>query len=442
MEVIKKIIDLKKNQGLMRYFKNISWLLVEKVLRIAVGVFVGVWVARYLGPERFGLFNYSQSFVSIFLVFSTLGLNGIVVRELVKNKKLRDRILGTSFVLKLIGAILVLIFIVVSTMLDSSDKLTNMLVFVIALSTIFQSFNVIDFYFRSEVLSKYVVYSNMTALFFSSATKVMLIINDAPLIFFAYVVLFDSVVLALGFIYFYCYKGMSLILWRFDALLAKRMLKDCWPLIISGLAVILQARIDQVMLKQMIGNEEVGQYSVALRLVEMFDFFSGILIQSIMPAVVNAKQKNEALYQHRLYTMYKIMMISFLLVFVFNVYFGESIILLLYGVEYSVAAALFPFFAVRTLFTNYALARGLFISVNNLFQYSMLFVVIGALMNVCLNYILIPEYKSKGALIATIITYVFTIFILNFLFKETRSNGVLMLRSLLTFPSFKLKDLK
>lgn len=440
--MIKRLVDLKDNQGVMRYFKNTSWMFAEKILRIIVGVFVGVWVARYLGPERFGLFNYTQSFVALFSAIATLGLDGIVIRELVKDASQRNKLLGTSFILKLAGAFFVILFVIISMLFQSNDYLTNSLVLIISFSTIFQSFNVIDFYFRSQVLSKYVVYANVFSLAFSSVIKIILIFNNAQLISFAYVVFFESFILSAGFVYFYYHKNLSVMSWTFEASLAKKLLKDSWPLIISGLAVILQARIDQIMLKQMIGNEEVGQYSVALRLVEMLDFFSGVLIQSIMPAIVNAKEQSEYLYQHRIYTMYKFMMLSFLLIFIFNLLFGEWIVLFLYGSEYLVAATLFPLFSIRTVFTNYGLARGLFITSNNLFKYSMYFVICGAIINISLNYFLIPDYKSKGALVATIVTYMFTIFILNFIFKETRSNGMLMLKSLVTFPGFKLKDLR
>lgn len=80
-----KIRSLQNHQGFMRYFANTSWLFGEKILRIIVGLFVGIWVARYLGPERFGLFSYAQSFVGLFSAIATLGLDGIVVRELVKD---------------------------------------------------------------------------------------------------------------------------------------------------------------------------------------------------------------------------------------------------------------------------------------------------------------------------------------------------------------------
>ncbi|MHA2939801.1 flippase [Vibrio sp. RC27] len=442
MTILEQLKDLKEHKGFEKYFKNTSWLFVEKTLRIVVGLFIGIWVARYLGPEKFGLFSYAQSFVGLFSAIATLGLDSIVIRELVKDENQRDKLLGTAFVLKLIGAAVVLSLLAFSYFLQVNNSEVSFLIFIIASSTIFQSFNVIDFYFRSIVMSRFVVFSNVFSLLVSSIIKVILLCNEAPLVAFSCVIAFDSIVLASGYTYFYFKRNMTISNWTFDKKLAKSLLFDSWPLIVSGLAVMLQARIDQVMLKQMIGDEEVGQYSVALRLVEMFDFFSVMFTRSIMPAIVNAKQKSEKLYQHRLYAIYKVMMISFLLIFTFNITFGENIILILYGNSYSIAATLFPIFSIRTLFTNYAMARGLFITNNNLFKYTLIFVLLGAFINILLNYVLIPEYKSFGALIATVITYTLTVFIINLLFKETRLNGILMLKSLFTFFTIKIKDIK
>lgn len=198
-----KIQNLQQHSGFMKYFKNTSWLFGEKILRMVVGLFVGIWVARYLGPEQFGLFSYAQSFVGLFTAIATLGLDGIVVRELVKDESRRDELIGTAFYLKLIGAIAVLIVLAVAIQFTSNDHYTNVLVFIIASATIFQAFNVVDMYFQAKVLSKYVVYANVISFFVSSIVKVVLILNDAPLIAFVWATLFDSVVLALGFIYYY-----------------------------------------------------------------------------------------------------------------------------------------------------------------------------------------------------------------------------------------------
>ncbi len=168
--LISKLLD---HSGFRKYLSNTSWLFGEKILRMAVSLFVGIWVARYLGPDQFGLFSYAQAFVGIFAVIATLGLDSIVVRELVKDEGKRDVLLGTAFRLKFIGAIGVLSVLGVAVNFTSNDKFTNILVFIIASAVIFKSFNVIDFYFQSKVMSRYVVFANTISLFLSDRKSVV-----------------------------------------------------------------------------------------------------------------------------------------------------------------------------------------------------------------------------------------------------------------------------
>ena len=318
---MQRLKALKSHQGFMKYFINTSWLFGERILRMVVGLFVGIWVARYLGPEQFGLFSYAQSFVGLFTVIATLGLDDIVIRELVKDDTRRDELISTAFWLKFMGAFGVLIVLALAVNLTSNDSYTNSLVFIIASATIFQSFNVVDMYFQSKVLSKYIVYANVISLFISSIVKITLILNEAPLIAFAWVILFDSFILASGFIYFYfknrrhseqqnrysVFDTESSFAWKFNKLTALSLLKDSWPLILSGIIISIYMKIDQVMIKEMMNAEAVGQYAAAVRLSEAWYFIPMAIVSSIFPAIINAKKISEELYHARLQKLYDLM---------------------------------------------------------------------------------------------------------------------------------------
>lgn len=317
-----KIQNLQQHSGFMKYFKNTSWLFAEKILRMVVGLFVGIWVARYLGPEQFGLFSYAQSFVGLFTAIATLGLDGIVVRELVKDESRRDELIGTAFYLKLIGAIAVLIVLAVAIQFTSNDHYTNILVFIIASATIFQAFNVVDMYFQAKVLSKYVVYANIISLFISSIVKVVLILNDAPLIAFAWATLFDSIVLALGFIYFYLKNNSTFKIQnlKFSKATAVALLKDSWPLILSGIVISIYMKIDQVMIQEMMGSEAVGQYAAAVRIAEIFLIPISILSSSLAPAIFSRIGHNSEItiykYLSQYYTLIGYIIVAFIFFYI------------------------------------------------------------------------------------------------------------------------------
>ena len=418
----------------MKYFKNTSWLFAEKILRMVVGLLVGVWVARYLGPDKFGLLSFAQSFVGLFTIFATLGLDEIVVRELVKDESRRDSLVGTTFWLKLFGAFLVLLVLAFAINFTSNDVDTHILVFIIASATIFQSFNIVDFYFQSKILGKFVAYANFISLFISSILKIALILSHASLLAFAWVVLFDSFVLACGFIYFFLKHSTFRIKYLiFHKSTAIDLLKDSWPLIFSGGVLMIQARIDQVMIKEMVGSIEVGYYSVAMRLIEAFAFIPMLLKSSLYPSIISAKNRSKALYQDRLLNFYRLNFLFFLVIAIPIFIFAEPIIVLLFGIEYQPAGVLLALLSIRLFFANMGVARGTYILTENLMKFSMLTMILGTIVNIYLNYVMIPYYGARGAIGATIFSFFTTIYLVDIFYSKTRHNVILQVKSIFTF---------
>ena len=425
---------LNNHQGFMKYFKNTSWLFAEKILRMVVGLLVGIWVARYLGPDKFGLLSFAHSFVGLFTIFATLGLDEIVVRELVKDESRRDSLVGTTFWLKLFGAFLVLLVLAFAINFTSNDVDTHILVFIIASATIFQSFNIVDFYFQSKILGKFVAYANFISLFISSIVKIALILSHASLLAFAWVVLFDSFVLACGFIYFFLKHSTFRIKYLiFHKSTAIDLLKDSWPLIFSGGVLMIQARIDQVMIKEMLGSLEVGYYSVAMRLIEAVAFIPMLLKSSLYPSIQSAKIQSKALYQDRLLNFYRLNFLFFLVLAIPIFIFAEPIIVLLFGIEYQPAGVLLALLSIRLFFTNMGVARGTYIVTENLMKFSMFTMILGTIVNIYLNYVLIPNYGARGAIVATIVSFFTTIYLVDIFYSKTRHNVILQVKSIITF---------
>ncbi len=418
--MLAKIKQLKNHQGFIKYFKNTSWLFFEKVLRMTVGLFVGVWVARYLGPNRFGLLSYAQSFVALFATFATLGLDGIVVRELVKDENNANVILGTAFGLKFLGSICVLIILYVAVNFTSNDSHTNLLIFIIASATIFQSFNVIDFYFQSKVLSRYVVYANTISLLFSSFAKIICIIVKAPLEAFVWLILFDSVILALGLIYFYIKNFRIPLKFNISKIIALSLLRDSWPLMLSGAMGAIYMKVDQVMLKEMLDDNAIGQYAAATRISELWYFIPVVICGSLFPAIINAKQISERLYYERLENLYSFMVILALSVSLLMTFFGDWVSLILYGEQFNEVGYILIIHIWSGVFVFLGVAAGKWVLNENLLANALLRTFIGACLNVVLNYIFIIQFGVIGAAYSTLITYAFVNYLSLGMFKKTR----------------------
>lgn len=426
-----KLKSLQNHQGFMRYFANTSWLFGEKILRMVVGLFVGIWVARYLGPEQFGLFSYAQSFVAMFSIIATLGLNSIVVRELVKKELDQDVLIGTSFIMMFVASLFVIGLLFITIFFTSNDTFTNIIIFILASATIFQSFNVIDFYFQSKVLSKYVVYSNIFMLLMSSIVKIILILLNASLIAFVSVVLFDSILLALGFIYFYKKNYQEFNKWRFDKDIAFFLFRNSYPLILAGVINSIYMKIDQVMIKYTLDNIQVGYYAAAVKLSEVWFSIGVITCNSVFPAIINAKKVSEEFYYKRLYQLFLFLVIISYILSILVYFLSDYIILFLYGRDFIESSSVLAIHIFSAIFVYLGVSSGRWLIIENKTLSNLYRNIFGLIINIVLNIIFIPKYGIVGAAYASLVAYVVAFYLIDILQKETREIFYLKTKSLI-----------
>jgi PST family polysaccharide transporter len=413
--------------------QNIAWLFFDRTVRMGVGLFVGVWVARYLGVQQFGIFNYATAFVSLFNPLTTLGLDALVIRSIVREPELKDEILGTTFWLKLCGAIVCLLLTVGSIfVLRQDDQLTVGLVAILATAGILNAFDTIDFWFQSQVQSKYTVVARNTAFVIIALIKVVLIKIHAPLVAFAWATLGEVALGATGLIIAYRFKGYS-ILWRWSLSLAKTLLTESWPLILSGLTIMIYMRIDQIMLGQMVGDEAVGLYSAATRISEVWYFIPTAISSSVAPSIYAAKQVSEELYYQRIKKLIRLLVMISLVVAVPMSFLSTTIITLLFGNGYAAAGSILGIHIWAAVFVFMGVASGSWFIAEGLTQLAFRRTLMGAVVNVILNWLLIPAYAGVGAAVATVISYGISASLSNLFAQKTRKIFMIQLKSLFWF---------
>ena len=423
---------------LQNVLNNIGWLFSEKIFQLVAGLFIGVWLARYLRPDQFGTFNYAIAFVAIFSPLSTLGLDGIVVRNLVMDPSKKEKILGTAFYLRLGGGMAGLFIIAAAIiLLRPQDGLTHWLVGIFGAGLVFQAFDVIRFWFESQIQSKNIVYARNTAFSTIALVKVVLILIHAPLIVFAWAGLAEVVLIATGFLVVYHMKGHRMKLWQWDLAEAKSLIGESWPLFLSGLAVIVYMKIDQVMLGNMIGDKEVGIYSAAVRISEIWYFIPLAIVSSVAPSIVEAKKIGEDLYYQRIGNLFRFMAgIAYGIAFLMAV-FSDRLVLLLFGPDYAGAGAVLAIHTWAAIFVFLGVARGPWILNEGLMKLSLYSTMTGALTNIALNLLLIPGFGVIGAAIATLFSYGVSGFLFNGFLHTTRNIFYMQLRALLFLPMAK-----
>lgn len=425
--------------GAQRIAANMVWLLADRIVRLGVGLLVSVWVARYLGPQLFGVYSYAIAFVGLFGFVSTLGLDSIVVRDIVHAPQDANEILGTAFSLKLIGAVVTLLAATsIGTLAQASDPVMPILIGLVAAGTLFQAFDVIDFWFQSQVRSKYTVYARNTAFLILSLIKVLLILLHAPLIAFACAALAEIVLGAIGLIAAYQLTGQTVRRWRTSLARARMLLSVSWPLMLSSIAVWVYMRIDQVMLGLLADTRALGVYSAAVRLSEVWYFIPIAIVSSVFPAVVRSKAIDEKLYYERLQRLFNLMVVlSYVIVIPLTLLAGP-IINLLYGPSYSEASRMFIVLMWAGLFVGLGVAREAWLVNEGLTRFSFATAVAGAITNVVLNIVLIPRWGGFAAAWATLAAQAVAVTLSTLLYARTRRIFVMQMKALVLWGGIRL----
>ncbi len=423
---------LKGRRGLQNIIANTGWLFFDRFLRLVGGLFIGVWVARYLKPAQYGLLSYSGAFVALFSAIASLGLDGIVIRDIVKEPEYKEVILGSAFILKLCGGLAAFILTMTAILvLRPNDHLMHWLVGITSLGTIFQAVDVIDLSFQSQVRSKYTVYAKNSAYIASSLIKIVLIVIKAPLIYFAWVATIEIVMGSLGLLLAYRISGGLVSSWRRSYEVGKKLILDSWPLIFSGIVIMVYMRIDQIMIGEIVGPSEVGVYSVAVRLSELWYFIPMAIVSSTFPSLVSVLHENQTLFFERLQKLYNAMSLFGYIIAIPVTFFSVPLVEILFGVSYSKAGPMLAVLIWAGLFVNLGVARSSFLISMNWTRVHFLTVFLGSIVNVLLNIVLIPRYGGMGAAIATCVAYWFAAHGSCFLYKPMFRTGVMLTKSII-----------
>lgn len=413
----------------------------EQVFRLLVGLGVGVWTAHVLGPTRFGELSYAIAFTAVFGIVATLGLNRILVREIVSASADADRVcrlMNTAFSIRLAAALLVYALCLAVAWLGGDEQFS--LIALIAGSFFFSASDCVELYFQSRVEARTTARARLLAFITVTTIRVALLIADADLIAFAAVTLLEYVGAACALQWAYRRHGQ-----RFSALLqpdfqlAGRLLAESWPEIIAGFSGLLFVRLGQIMLKHLAGPEAVAAYAVAARLSEAWYFVPTAIIASTFPNIVAARAVSQALYIRRLqFLMAALCGISYLAALL-SMAFAQPVIHLLFGTPYLESAAILTVHIWSGLFVSLGLASGSWIMAEKRVYLGLYRNLAGLATSIALNLLLIPRFGPLGAAYATLFSLVVAYMLFDLCVPSMREISRGKWKALLLVPALSLK---
>jgi PST family polysaccharide transporter len=432
MNILPKFIrnSISHRPNLLRIVENMGWLTLDKVVRMGVGLVIGIFVARHLGPEMFGALSFALAFVGIFAPIAGLGLREIVVRDLVSEPAQEAAILGTATALRALAGIAAYALIVAAIfLLRPDDALIKAMVMIVGVTVVVQTGELAAFWFEARVQSKYTVFAGLLSFLAGTAVRIVLLLQEAPVIAFAIIALVEAALATIALLFVFYRNGPGFSGLGPHVARAGQLLKDSWPLFLSGIAIVIYMRIDQVMLGQMFDDKAVGVYSVAVRISEVWYFLPVIITASLFPTIIATRKRNEAEYYAQLQRLFDLMVWLAIGIALPMMLLATPLVTLLFGPAYDKAGAVLAVHIWTWVFVFLGVASSKWFVVENRQLLSLQRTLLGALLNVVLNLVLIPRYGAIGAAWATLFAQAAAALVFDCVQPSTRALFAMKLRS-------------
>jgi PST family polysaccharide transporter len=409
---------------------NLIWLLIDRGVRIFTDILLGAFVARTLGTTDFGSLTYAYAFAMLAYPVAMLGLDTHVIQLLVRGES-RERVLGTTFILKLsAGAIAFVACAGIAALIHRDDPSSLLIVVIASTSLMFKSLEVIDLYFQSRLEANRLIAARAAAATIAAAIKIAFLYMDPNVYYIAIVT--SCEILLTGFFALGLMQRAELGIrkWQFDFELARSMLARRLPVMLSAIFVSAYVRAGPLLLRWMSGTHEAGIYGAAYRLMEVAYFLPTAIVSSLTPLLVNAHRKSERQFEETFLAVTTMLTWIGIILAAVLALLSDTIILRLYSSEFAASSATFAILLLTFPFVFAAAANNVWFTLSNEELSQFLRVLIAAVACIAVTALLIPRFGARGAAYAMVMTQVLAVLILNLWSPKTRLIAKRFLQSL------------
>lgn len=424
-----------------KLLKNVSWNLFASIARLAISFFVSIFTARYLGPSNYGILSYVISFSSFFTAICNLGINSILVKELLDDSDHQGVVLGSTFFMRFISTVCCMIANCgLIAILNPDDRLYLILAAIQSLYLLFTISDSLNYWFQARLENKVSAISSTVGYFVMAVYRIYLLATHKSIIWFAVATSLDMVVV--GFLLLICYIRKGGPKFSISILKCKSIIGKSKHFILAGLMVSLYNQMDKVMLNLMIDSSSVAFYSTANSINSMWTFVIAAVIDSVSPVIYTAYNESRAVFKKSLKILYQFIIWLCLMAGVVICLSSKIIINLLYGASYMEAVPVLRVLVWSVMFSYLGVAKNIWVVSENKNKYLVAFTGMGIIGNLILNFILIPQYGAVGAAVATVVTQFISSVAAQLCFKETRESCIWMFEAFIFKDTLSLNEIK
>lgn len=427
-----------------KVIKNISWILIQNIYTMLIGIIITGIVARHYGTEGYGIINLGTSFVSLFSFIAIFGTNHIIINDLTKDRENIGTILKTNFIVRIILSIIALVVCQTAAEIMYNDFPIKIIIFLFNINTILSCFDVITYYAQSKIKNKYISICKIISFTILSILKIIVMCYNLNIVYLVATYLIETIIYSLLLIIsFNKIKGKDEnIIFKYDTKYAKELLKRGKYFALASLMVTIYLKIDQVMLGTFfVDKSVVGIYASAVKISELWTFVPISVITSFKPIIFDCKSKNDELaYKKNIQKLYNVVSLVCFMFFIGIIIFGRLGIHIIYGKDYYDAYLPLIILTLGVWFGVLGNIHYIWMTCENKEKYSTIYSLVGCVSNIILNAILIPKYSYYGAAIATLVSQISANIIIFGIIERTRVISVMALKSLNIFNG--IKELK
>ena len=369
---------------------------------MGLGFFFIMITARYLGTEGFGVLSFALAFAGIFGALSDLGLSSLTTREVSRNHSIAAQYVGNLIPMKILLAILTFIFIAILINISEYPQQTTKTVYLITVSIIFTSFtNMFTSIFQAFEKMEYVSLSRVLGSVLMIIGALIAINQRFSVIGFASIYLFVNSIVLL-----FCFVSCS---WKFvlpkievDWNFWMNSLKESAPFWLASVFAIIYYRIDMVMLSMMKNNVAVGLYAAPYRLIDALSVipsaFMGVMFPIFSKYYTSSKNSLTLAFQKAI----KILLIIAIPIGIGTTILADKIIIFVYNNDYIPSILVLKILIWASMLSFISWTPATLLNSTNRARILMLVTLVGAIVNICLNFLLIPQMSYVGAAVATV----------------------------------------
>lgn len=401
---------------------NATFSSIAKVIDTLLALVIVAMLTRYLGPAGYGDYSIIFTFGYMFIVLADLGLYSITVREISQNASREGEIISNALTLRMVSTALIFFLGILAVFLFPYKNEVRVGV-IIASAGFLASFSsqVLLGIFQKNLRIDRASLADLTGRIIQLVLIVFIVNRGLP--FLSIIIAFSVSSIASFAVYVWFAKKFVKFGLAANFEVWKKMLRQGWSLAVSAILIMLYFRLNIITLSLIKGEEAVGIFSVAYKILENLIFFPAMFVGLVMPIMSRAAKDDILKFKDILHKVFNTLAIFLFPLIAIILILSKDVVHIITGKnfdKFSGSAGVLDILIFATVLIYFGtLFSNAIVALKEQRRLVRIYLA-GAILNFIMNLILIPSMSYIGAAWSTLVTeFLVTMLMISFIWKKT-----------------------